>query len=296
MLSDFVFFISIVLSFFAADYFYCNILPLRPHIRHPFIACSLLNLIFIAFYLLSLKYPDISSIIYNLYIFLPVLLFFKGDILHRICAGFTAWTIIVLSESFANILFIIADMLSPNVTLAPVIFLAEKKALPMLFFTIVVAILQFSFCHKLSQILKHCFMNLRPTVLFQLGFIFWFSLFSQNICFTIASPKTLLMFVPFFLVITMLILAIFSHSFKSFEREVQFSFEIQMKNQYLKQQLDSFHKTYQEYQNIKKWNHDISNHLLALSYLIEAEKNTEAEQYINALLSNSYIKGNKGDK
>lgn len=296
MLSDFVFFISIVLSFFAADYFYCNILPPRPHIRHPFIACSYLNLIFIAFYLLALKYPDISSIIYNLYIFLPVLLFFKGDILHRICAGFTAWTIIVLSESFANILFIIADMLSPNVTLAPVIFLAEKKALLMLFFTIVLAILHFSFCHKLSQILKQRFMNLRPALLFQLGFIFWFSLFSQNICFSISSPKTLLMFVPFFLVITMLILRIFNRSFKSFEREVQFSFEIQMKNQYLKQQLDSFHETYQEYQNIKKWNHDISNHLLALSYLIEAEKNTEAEQYINALLSNSYIKGNKGDK
>ena len=43
----------------------------------------------------------------------------------------------------------------------------------------------------------------------------------------------------------------------------------------------------QEYIKIRKWNHDIENHLFSLAYLIDMKKTDAAEKYCNSVLSNS---------
>ena len=43
----------------------------------------------------------------------------------------------------------------------------------------------------------------------------------------------------------------------------------------------------QEYVKIRKWNHDIENHLLSLEYLIRTRKAAEAERYCSSILLNS---------
>ena len=36
-----------------------------------------------------------------------------------------------------------------------------------------------------------------------------------------------------------------------------------------------------EYQNLRKWNHDIENHLLSMNYLMQSEKYEEADRYLH---------------
>ena len=43
----------------------------------------------------------------------------------------------------------------------------------------------------------------------------------------------------------------------------------------------------QEYVKIRKWNHDIENHLLSLEYLTRTRKADEAERYCSSVLLNS---------
>ena len=43
----------------------------------------------------------------------------------------------------------------------------------------------------------------------------------------------------------------------------------------------------QEYVKIRKWNHDIENHLLSLEYLTRTRKADEAERYCSSILLNS---------
>ena len=48
-----------------------------------------------------------------------------------------------------------------------------------------------------------------------------------------------------------------------------------------KEQLKLFTDQELEYQKLRKWNHDIENHLLSMSYLMNTEKYEEARQYLH---------------
>lgn len=49
----------------------------------------------------------------------------------------------------------------------------------------------------------------------------------------------------------------------------------------LKDQLEFFDAITDEYQNLRKWNHDIENHLLSMNYLMKIGKHEEAVKYLH---------------
>ena len=50
-----------------------------------------------------------------------------------------------------------------------------------------------------------------------------------------------------------------------------------------KEQLELMNSLELEYQDLRKWNHDIENHLLSMNYLMKTEKYNEARQYLNSI-------------
>ena len=52
----------------------------------------------------------------------------------------------------------------------------------------------------------------------------------------------------------------------------------------LKKQLELSNEIKNEYVRIRKWNHDIENHLLSLSYLIDMQKTEDAKNYCATIL------------
>lgn len=56
------------------------------------------------------------------------------------------------------------------------------------------------------------------------------------------------------------------------------------KMELLKSQMEVSEEMKQEYVKIRKWNHDIENHLLSLSYLTDMKKTDEAERYCISVL------------
>ena len=59
------------------------------------------------------------------------------------------------------------------------------------------------------------------------------------------------------------------------------------KMELLKKQMEVSEEMKQEYIKIRKWNHDIENHLFSLAYLIDMKKTDAAEKYCNSVLSNN---------
>lgn len=49
----------------------------------------------------------------------------------------------------------------------------------------------------------------------------------------------------------------------------------------LKEQLEFFNDMETEYQNLRKWNHDIENHLLSMNYLMKNGRYEEADKYLH---------------
>lgn len=66
---------------------------------------------------------------------------------------------------------------------------------------------------------------------------------------------------------------------------------IQEKNRILREkqvslkmeQLELMNSLELEYQDLRKWNHDIENHLLSMNYLMKTEKYNEARQYLDSI-------------
>lgn len=56
------------------------------------------------------------------------------------------------------------------------------------------------------------------------------------------------------------------------------------KMELLKKQLELSNEIKNEYVRIRKWNHDIENHLLSLSYLIDMQKTEDAKNYCATIL------------
>lgn len=56
---------------------------------------------------------------------------------------------------------------------------------------------------------------------------------------------------------------------------------------FLKEQLLFFDAIETEYQNLRKWNHDVENHMLSLNYLMKAGKYEEADKYLHNILPKS---------
>ena len=50
-----------------------------------------------------------------------------------------------------------------------------------------------------------------------------------------------------------------------------------------KEQLELMNSLELEYQDLRKWNHDIENHLLSMNYLMKTEKYNEARQYLDSI-------------
>lgn len=54
---------------------------------------------------------------------------------------------------------------------------------------------------------------------------------------------------------------------------------------FLQKQLEYTTEMEQEYQSVRKWNHDMENHLFSLNYLIRTQKYPEADVYLETILS-----------
>ena len=53
--------------------------------------------------------------------------------------------------------------------------------------------------------------------------------------------------------------------------------------QLMKEQLSLSREMEKEYQALRKWNHDVENHLLSLSYLMDMEKYEQAASYCHSI-------------
>ena len=54
---------------------------------------------------------------------------------------------------------------------------------------------------------------------------------------------------------------------------------------FTKKQMEFSQEMEKEYRSVRKWNHDMENHLFSLNYLINTKKYDEAEKYLESLLS-----------
>ena len=289
MLTQLVYIIYILCSSLAANNFYNHLFTKRNHIKHPVIACCILWSIAIVpcFIITGGDASVILSILANSIVILPTLLFYQGAILHKLCASFIACIVINLSEIGASIFFLTLNIFFPEENMVIRDFLTDKHDGMLLFANLLIISIMLFIFYKLQQLLKNCFIYIKPSLVFRLGIPLIIMVIFQNIIFAFPLIRPFLIFSIFYWITVCLCILMLNTGLKELKKQEEYNIMIDMQKAIITQQLNYFQKTTQEYQKIRKQNHDISNHLLSLSYLIEQGNTKEAKQYINELLKSS---------
>lgn len=274
-----------LLTYLIANKFYCRILTPRDRIKHPMIVNFSLQAAVLIIYGSIYGFTPTSgfSILVNGLLLVCCILFFQGELLLRLCAFFIVCFILTLTEIAAAAPFMAINLFFPEKNLLPKMLIQDGPiGLAALMFLLDLLLLIFVF-GKLGGLLENCFLFLRPSLLLRLGGPLAVLLFLQNGLYAFAAVKDYLLYSLLYWAAVAVCLLVLNSALKKLENQESYNIQLKMHEKLIALQLEHFQKAASEYQAMRKWNHDISNHLLSLSYLIKQEQTDEAVKYIDSL-------------
>lgn len=139
--------------------------------------------------------------------------------------------------------------------------------------------LNYLFYKNVVSLLKECINYLKFTLLLLITFPVFLPLIATEVIHYAAFTNH---FIPVFLYIICCFISIllFIHALNVFKKEQANLNRNLHKIELLKKQLEMSEEMKQEYTKIRKWNHDIENHLLSLAYLTDMKKTEEARKIL----------------
>ena len=252
---------------------------LNPKTDHILLIDIILNILFVVLYLLLQSHPFISTTLLYVFVFLPSL-FYEGDIKHKLTITFMSLTFAVASETAWSTFFIALSPLFPHTNMIPTLFKTNNQYILISIFSFLSGSFFCLLAYQAASIFKNYFTVLKSCYILKLCFYYMVVIFFQNMITSSASVKESLFILPVFIISTIIMCILFDRVLKQISTQSQ---EIALKKQQvelLETQLTSYKETEEQYMSIRHWNHDIANHLMALSHLIESSQYEEAKEYI----------------
>lgn len=252
---------------------------LNPKTDHILLINIILNILFVVLYLLLQSHTFISTTLLYVFVFLPSL-FYEGNIKHKLTITFMSLTFAVASETAWSTFFIALSPLFPHTNMIPTLFKTNNQYILISIFSFLSGSFFYLLAYQAASIFKNYFTVLKSDYILKLCFYYMVVIFFQNMITSSASVKESLFILPVFIISTIIMCILFDRVLKQISTQSQ---EIALKKQkveLLETQLTSYKDTEAQYMSIRHWNHDIANHLMALSHLIESSQYEEAKEYI----------------
>lgn len=272
----------------AVSYFFPQLLTPRKFVTRPRIYCFfiILPMLFLSMYLRNLDF-NFGTFMVQFSILLVALLLFRDKLRLRLVSYVTFMMVLISIEVYASTLFLFIKQLfigSSQVTTA----LDEIIGIPdMILITLLDVVMGVAAYCKLTPLLKHLLPSIKSWTVFQLiaplylPFITQFFIYQRTSYFGIGI---FLYFAAF-----LIYLPVFLKGVQSVRKQEKERIMKEESIQLAKAQLEASMKMEAEYQTLRKWNHDIENHLLSLSYLMDMKKYEEASVYYSDFFVSSDI-------
>lgn len=270
-------------------YFSAKLFPKRTNSK-ALISITIAVSIILLWFLHMLKlygYESETTTLIQLIIFFNIFVLFKGSAKQKILSYFIFLFLSILAEILSiNIyiqiynLFIYRNKYNA-LNIYSLCNFHEKLILELLIFA-----LNYLFYKNVVSLLKECINYLKFTLLLLITFPVFLPLIATEVIHYAAFTNH---FIPVFLYIICCFISIllFIHALNVFKKEQANLNRNLHKIELLKKQLEMSEEMKQEYTKIRKWNHDIENHLLSLAYLTDMKKTEEAEKYCISVLQNT---------
>lgn len=273
--------IVILYSFFVCRKF----LPLRPCFKNKFLTgISLMTLPVLLLFLPSSLYSYVS-LVGICCMLTGCFLFFRGSIREKLDFLLYIYLTAMFIETTFSIVLIILDLLFPQAGFVTASLYSSQHTLTFclysLYYLIGVTVLYRVFLPGFQRY-RCSFQNTK--ILRHLEYIIFIVILSSNIFpLPFLSKKYVGLSVILYLIFSTFIMYYIMKNCRIFSyQEMQLSL-MKLKQERLENEIASYHHYEEQFQKMRKQNHDISNHLLTLSILAEQKKWQEIETYIYSI-------------
>lgn len=284
-------FTMLVATYYSIIPIYCfmQLFPRRTNSKVNFFVHAFVCFILLSSFLMLKIYGHNTemAMLTQIVIFLNLFSLFRGSIKKKLIAYFIVLFISILTELLALNIYIqiynrfIHQHTYTAINIYSLCTFHEKLIIQLLIFSFA-----YLFYKNVFSLLRECINYLKFTLLLFIILPIFLPLIATEF---LQYYKFSNQFIPVLLYITCCCISflLFIHGLKSLEQE-QINFKQNLhKMELLKKQMEVSEEMKQKYIKIRKWNHDIENHLSSLAYLIDMKKTDVAEQYCNSVLSNS---------
>lgn len=270
--------------FWLAFHFYDQILERKFQSIHPYRRMVFLQALICCFVFLFIDNKVIYALVSMLSFLFLVLFFYKNNLYSRLNGYFMIFFIMVFTETaICIILYFIIKMFSENRQISFTMIQHPSAGLAIVISGTALILDFFSF-RKIGVCVKKYQHHLASPWMLKTGSAVLGLLVMLNLFGGVENKVLFRWYSVLFWLATLVITYFFRSSLKDFEAAHQEMGQMKLKKKQINRQLEYYDSMDREYQRIRKWNHDLSNHLLSLAYLIEQDKIPEARQYMGSLL------------
>lgn len=277
--------IVLIFSFFTCQFFF----PLKKYFRgHSVLWLILLGGVFAGLISLipdeSLPYVCFAMIFFQLITCFP---FFEGRLLTKVNLIFLFYLMLMVIESFFMMLVSTADILFPDNTLESTMLFLNYDFKTLCLYTSVYTVCLCFFYKKLLPKLRYYYALVPESSVLKmiLPIICMYNL--SNVLFAqiyVDKPFSLLIHAAVSLLLLLLFFFYISRTCRIFEEAEQKKQALLLQKQKLRAQSKYTLKLEQSYRDIRRWEHDSSNHLTTMTYLAKDGHWQEVSAYIEELM------------
>lgn len=270
--------------------FFCKLLKPRTFLRHPFVQCYVLLVLFmLPAILLKDTHKTLSTCYTNICIVFFSLAFFDNPISKRLDC-YAAWFITcVIGESLAGFSYTAIYRLT-GVELLPINLTGSDN--PLQIAASLILDLFFIFLMYKSAVILFAsrFNYIGTLLLLELSIPVITSQMVLSILYASRSKTQYIILAAAMILVYIIALSPLQKGLKQLKKQEQIRLNNEAYKLYAKEEAARFKNLEKEFKDLRKWNHDISNHLLSLSYLFNQKRYEEAKKYADTLLQKTQEK------
>lgn len=268
----------------SASYFFCSVLKPRRFLNHPILTVFLLLMVSVpAVMLLKTQNVTIGTISIQLLFLGIVFIFYCGTVSRKLACYFIYAISLTLVEILAcNILVLIRPLWAEVPIAFNEIYFVTDTAdiLCVSLADICIGVLCFQ---KESALLKRCFSYLHLKTFLQLLYPVYLPIIAQQVIISLTEYSLFPALAAAYWILCLISYPVFRKGIHVIQTQEEAAIFRQHQLQLMKEQLSLSREMEMEYQALRKWNHDVENHLLSLSYLMDMEKYEQAASYCRSI-------------
>ena len=289
--------LAAVYTNFAILYFSRRLLPVRNKISLFFLLILFTLPMSLCFLMKRSTLSGEFTILIQLLILGCVFIGFHASFLQKLAVYFIFVLLETCAEIVASSVFLqIHNLLFPTVMYTPSTLRSQCSPVEFLIIQFFNMALGLFLLKKVAHILQQCFSYLKTGTFFELLSPVILPALANNLLALPCSLFLKIFFCILYWVLCILGSFLFYRAICTLRLQHEKHISHQQEALLLKKQLNASKTLSAEYASLRKWNHDIENHLFSLSYLINTQNYSEADKYLGSVLSQKAVPSHTFEK